>query len=89
MVKRKPIRTRGKLKLSEYFQKFKEGDYVAVKIEEAISRSFPKRIQGRTGVVEGKRGKAYRVNIKDGNKEKRFIIEPVHLKKIKVLEKTE
>ena len=83
MVNRKSIRTRGKLQLSRYFQVFKEGDNVSVVRERAVKSSFPVRLQGSTGVVEGKRGKAYIVKIKTQNKEKRFIIEPIHLKKIK------
>tara|TARA_Y100000034_G_scaffold20729_1_gene23757 strand:- start:1988 stop:2404 length:417 start_codon:yes stop_codon:yes gene_type:complete len=83
MSKKKPIRTRGKLQLSKYFQEFVKGDNVAVVRELAIPASFPKRLQGRTGVIESKRGKAYIIKIKDQNKEKRFLIEPIHLKKIK------
>lgn len=87
MSKRKPIRTRGKLQLSRYFQKLKQGDSVAVVKEPAVNSSFPKRLQGRTGVIESKRGKAYLVKIKDQAKEKRFLIEPIHLKKIKQTKK--
>jgi large subunit ribosomal protein L21e len=87
MVKRKAVRTRGKLQLSRYFQEFKEGDSVAVIKEKSIKSSFPVRLQGRTGIVEAKRGKAYVVKIKDQNKEKQFIIEPIHLKKIKQTKK--
>lgn len=83
MSKRKKIRTRGKLQLSRYFQELKKGDSVAVIKEKALKSSFPIRLQGRTGIVEGKRGKAYLIKIKDQNKEKQFIIEPIHLKKIK------
>lgn len=83
MVKRKPVRTRGKLSFSRYFQKLKKGDFVAVVKEPAIQFSFPERLQGRTGLIEGKRGKAYIVKIKDQTKEKTFLIEPIHLKKIK------
>ncbi len=83
MVKRKPIRTRGKLQLSRYFQSFEEGARVAVVNESAVQSSFPLRLQGRTGVVLGKRGKSYLVQIKDQNKEKQFLVEPIHLKKIK------
>ena len=82
MVRRKKIKTRGKLQLSKYFQELKTGDSVAIVREKSIAASFPKRMQGRTGVVEEQRGKAYIVKIKDLNKEKRFIIEPIHLKKI-------
>ena len=83
MVRRKKVRTRGKLQLSRYFQELKEGIIVSVVRERGIAASFPKRIQGRTGVVEEKRGRAYMIKLKDQNKEKRFLIEPIHLKKIK------
>jgi len=72
-----------KLKLSEYFQKIREGDMVAVVKEPSLKAEFPAKIQGRTGVVEGRRGMSYVVRIKDFNKEKKFIIKPIHLKKIK------
>lgn len=85
-MKRKPIRTRGKVQLSRYFQEFKEGDYVAVVREISLQPSFPNQIQGRTGVVESKRGKAFMIKMKDMNKEKRYLIEPIHLKKIKISE---
>ena len=87
MVKRKSIRTRGKLQLSRYFQEFKKGDSVAIKKEKSIKSDFPLRLQGRTGIIEGKRGKSYLIKIKDQNKEKIFIIEPIHLKKIKQIKK--
>ncbi len=83
MVKRKSIRTRGKVQFSKYFQELEKGDFVSVATELAVKSNFPKRFQGRTGIVEGKRGKAYIVKIKDQNKEKKFLIEPIHLKKIK------
>lgn len=83
MVRRKKVRTRGKLQLSRYFQKLKEGVKVSIVRERSIAGSFPKRIQGRTGVVEAKRGRSYMIKLKDQNKEKRFLIEPIHLKKIK------
>lgn len=83
MVRRKKVRTRGKLQLSRYFQELKEGVKVSIVRERSIAGSFPKRLQGRTGVVEAKRGRAYMIKLKDQNKEKRFLIEPIHLKKIK------
>ncbi len=83
MAGRKKVRTRGKIQLSRYFQELKIGDAVAVIREKAVQSRFPERLQGRTGIVESKRGKAFMVKLKDQNKEKRFIIEPIHLKKIK------
>jgi large subunit ribosomal protein L21e len=73
---------KSKGKISRIFQQLEEGDRVGVTIEPSEKTGFPKRMQGRTGVVEGKRGKAYIVKIADGNKNKRFIIKPVHLRKL-------
>ena len=82
-MRRKKVRTRGKLQLSRYFQELKKGDAVAVVRERAVQSSFPTRLQGKTGIIENKRGKAYIIKIKDKAKEKKFLIEPIHLKKIK------
>ena len=78
----KSIRTKGKLQLSRYFQEFNPGDKAAVVIEKSLAMNFPTNIQGRTGVIESRRGKSYIVKINDQKKEKKFLIEPIHLKKI-------
>ncbi len=84
MIKRKRLRDKGKIRFSRYFQEFSKGDSVAVVRELALTAGFPKRIQGRTGKIERKQGKAYVVILNDYNQEKTFFIEPVHLKKIHV-----
>ena len=83
MIKRKQPGTRGKIKFSNYFQVFKAGERVTVVRELALNPKFPKQIQGRSGVIESKRGSSYLVKIKDLNKEKTYIIHPVHLRKLK------
>ncbi len=83
MIKRKRQREHGKIKLSKYFQDFKKGDKVAVVRELAVQPKFPKQLQGRVGVVESKRGRSYIIKIKDLNKEKTYIIHPVHLRGLK------
>ena len=83
MVKVKKAREKGKISFSRFFKKFSEGDSVAVVRELSIPSNFPERLQGRTGVIESKLGKSYFVKIKDQNKEKRFLIEPIHLREIK------
>jgi ribosomal protein L21E len=83
MIKRKQLRTRGKIRLSHYFQEFKIGDKVTVIRDLALRPKFPHQIQGRTGTVEGKRGRSYIVKINDLNKEKHYIIHPTHLRKLK------
>lgn len=86
-MKKKKIREKGKIGFSKYFQEFENGDTVAVIREISLNASFPKRLQGKTGIIGGKRGKAYLVKIKDIKKEKKFLIEPIHLKKIKGINK--
>ena len=83
MVMKKKTREKGKLRLSQYFQKFEDGNKVAFVAEPSLVTNVPKRFRGRTGEIVGKKGKAYKVKIYDQNKEKEFLIEPIHLKKIK------
>jgi len=83
MVRKKKIREKGKLQLSKYFQELNNGDFVAIVKEPSVQAKFPERIQGRTGIVEGKRGMSYIIKIRDQEKEKKFLIAPIHLKKIK------
>ena len=83
MIKRKSFKTKGKIKLSRYFQDFEKGERVAVIRELGLQPRFPQRLQGRTGVIESKRGNSYILKIKDLNKEKTYIIHPVHLMKLK------
>ena len=87
MANRKQIRTRGNVPFSRYFQKLERGEKVAFVEEKSMPSTVPGRFQGRTGEVEGKRGRAYIVKIKDNDKEKKFIINPVHLIKIKQIQK--
>ena len=82
MVRRKNIRLRGKIQFSEYFKSLKNDDTVAVKKEVSVVSNFPERLQGRTGTIKGKRGRAYVVKVRDQGKEKEYLIEPIHLKKL-------
>ena len=82
MLKRKSVKSRGKMPLSTFFQEFKTGDKVAVVKEHSEIFGYSTRTQGRTGTVIEKRGDAYHVEIKDLNKPKRYFIKPVHLKRI-------
>ena len=82
MIKRKNIKTRGKLKLSQYFQELKNGDRVAIVREQSLNPAFPRRIQGRSGIVVGKKGRAYVIKAMDYNEEKTYVINSMHLKKL-------
>lgn len=82
MVKGKRIRTKGKIRFSEYFKKLNEGDKVSVVPEKGIRINFPSSIRGLTGIVKEFRGSYVVVELKDKNKVKKYIIHPVHLKRI-------
>jgi len=82
MAKTKLIRTKGKLELSRYFQKFEKGDKVSIVKEVSIPSDFPERLQGRTGIVEGMQGRSVILKVKDQAKEKKLFIAPIHLKKV-------
>ena len=83
MGKGKKIREKGKIKLSHYFKKFKDGERVAVVRDLGIKSGFPKRIIGKSGKITCSRGRYKLVEIKDGDKTKTFIIHPIHLRKLK------
>jgi ribosomal protein L21E len=80
MVTGKNIRQHGKIRLSEYFKKFKENDSVCIVREASVKSAFPKTLVGRSGKIISPRGKFYLVRINDQNKEKVYIVHPIHLK---------
>ncbi len=82
MAKGKNVRKKGKISLSGYFKKIGIGEDVAVVVEKSVRAAFPKRIQGKSGKIIGDRGRFKIVELNDGNKKKKFIIHPVHLKKL-------
>ena len=81
---KKEKRTKGKISLSKYFQTFDQGDKVYLSTEPAIQKGmYNPKFLGKVGLIQGKRGNCYKVNIKDFTKEKTLIVHPVHLIKIK------
>lgn len=80
--------SRGKPGLSKHFQEFEIGDSAAIVKEPTVDSRFPLRLQGKTGTIEGKRGRVYVLGLKDQNEKKQFLIDPVHLKKIKQVKST-
>ncbi len=82
MLKKKPVREKGKIRLSEYFKELNEGDKVNVFRELSVNAGFPKRLQGRTGYVVGKRGSAYVISLDDNKRTKHYTIKAIHLRRI-------
>lgn len=80
---KKHYREKGKVPLSKYFQEFKEGEMVNLKINSNVQKGqFFRRFYGLTGKITGnKKGECYEIKIKDGGKKKILYVHPIHLKK--------
>lgn len=76
------MRERGKFSFMNFFQKLQPGESVAIVRNLTFPFSYKMQIQGRTGRVIEKRGESYYVEIKDLDKPKRYLVHPIHLKKI-------
>jgi len=75
-------REKGKVSLSCYFQEFKMGDRVHLKIQPNVQKGrFHPRFHGLSGKVVGQKGSCYGVEINDGDKQKLVYVHPIHLKK--------
>lgn len=80
----KSPRERGKTKIRKLLQNYQSGDKVVVKIDSSVHRGMPhRRFQGKVGVITGKRGRAYMINVTQGNATKEVIVRPEHLEPYK------
>lgn len=69
--------------ITKFLQEFKERQKVIILIETSSHRGVPHpRFKGKIGEIVGKRGRSYIVEIKDGEKVKKIISRPEHLKVI-------
>ncbi len=67
--------------ITKKIQTFDENDLVHIIIDPSVQKGQPHpRFHGKTGKVSDKRGRAYIIQINDGNKAKKLIIRPEHLK---------
>ncbi len=77
------LRERGKIRLSEYFKELKVGDKVTLTPSVNVPLNYDKSYRGLTGIVKGKQGKYYIVEVKKGNHIKKIITHAIHLKRLK------
>lgn len=71
---------RHKFKVTPYLREFKANDKVVIKIDPSSHKGMPfPKFKGRVGVVKEKRGDAYIVEIRIGDKLKKVISRPEHL----------
>jgi len=76
-------RDQGKVTISRILKTFEVGDKVRVRPEPAIQKGLPhQRFFNKVGTIVKKKGNAYVVALKDGNKAKQVVALPVHLVKV-------
>jgi len=79
---RKPLNRKGKISLTDYLRKYKEGDKVVLLPEPSVNKGMPfRRFFGKSATIKSKIGQCYEVVVRDNNKEKTIVVHPVHLKK--------
>jgi large subunit ribosomal protein L21e len=82
-ILRKAPRERGMTPITHLLRDFPVGTRVAVVVDPSSQKGMPHlRFQGYTGLVAGRRGDAYLVNVNVGGKMKTVIARPQHLKTV-------
>jgi len=78
---KKEIRRRGIPPVTTVIQKFEVGQKVHIVCEPSIHQGMPsRRFHGKTGTILGQRGRAWLLQIRDGESMKTVIARPQHLK---------
>jgi large subunit ribosomal protein L21e len=78
---KKELRRRGIPPVTSVIQQFEIGEKVHIVCNPSIQKGMPHhRFHGKTGTVIGQRGRAWMLEISDGNAEKIVIARPQHLK---------
>ena len=79
---RRSPRERGLSPITRSFQSFEVGERVTILIDSSVQKGWPhNRFHGMTGVVVGKRGRAYLVDVRFGGRTKHGVVRPEHLRK--------
>jgi large subunit ribosomal protein L21e len=74
-------RDRGASPPQRAIQEYEDGQKVHLTLDPSVSDGrFHPRFNGHTGTVVGKQGRAFKVEINDGGKDKTLIVRPAHLK---------
>lgn len=80
----KRARERGLSPITRRFVEYEEGDTANIVIDPSVHKGQPyHRFHGLTGRILEKRGRAYLLEVRTGNKRKQVIVRPEHLRKAK------
>lgn len=78
---KKDLRRRGLPPVTRLIQRFEVGQKVHVVIEPSIHKGMPhRRFHGKTGTIIGQRGRAWVLEVTDGDATKTIIARPQHLR---------
>lgn len=79
----KPLKMKGKLHITKFLQTFEEGEKVILKAYPSHHGGmFPLKFYGSIGKIVGKQGSCYKVNVKEGKKNKQLVVHPVHMERV-------
>lgn len=82
---KKKARSRGLSPITRGLQSFEVGEKVSIIVDPGIHKGMPfSRFHGLTGIVIGRRGCAYEINVNDGGKSKMVVARPEHLVRARV-----
>ena len=80
-ILRRRKKERSRLNISRVIHQYEEGDRVAIVLDGGQQMGMPhRRFNGRTGFINKRQGKAWAVDVKDGNMQKTVIARPEHLR---------
>ena len=75
-------RDRGKTKIRSILQTFADKERVSIHINPSLQNIPHPRFNGHIGTVVGNQGRAYYVELMDGNKCKKVLVTPEHLRRM-------
>ncbi|MFH1316038.1 MAG: 50S ribosomal protein L21e [Candidatus Woesearchaeota archaeon] len=79
----KPHNKKGKISFKNILSSYKEGDKVILIAEPSTQKgSFFRRFSGKSGVIKGKQGNCYKVQIMDNKKQKIALVSSIHLRRV-------
>ncbi len=81
---KKPLRQKGKPKLTKFLYEYEPGSSVIIKIDPTQQKALPhRRFHGKIGKVVNKRGRGYVVSVAQGNSQREIIVRTEHLEPYK------
>ena len=77
---RKQPRERGKVGLSRLLRAYNPGDKVKISIDSGVHKGMPhRRYHGRVGIIKGRRGRSYVIEVTERNQTRTLIARPEHI----------